>query len=44
MFNFLLWTDLGGKHQDKESQFLLFFAGIKEENTGRAKRGWWRRE
>lgn len=36
--------DLGEKHQDKELQFLLFFAGIKEENTGLVERWWWRRD
>lgn len=44
MLNFLLGMALGEKHQDKELQFLLFFIGIKEENNGLAKWGWWRRE
>lgn len=45
VFNFLLGMDLGKKpQQDQELQYLLFFAGIKEERTGLAKWGWWRRE
>lgn len=36
--------DLQDKHQDKKLQVLLFFTGIKEENIGLAKWGWWKRE